>query len=84
MLCCNASRPPCTSDSIASALPVNAHYNINPGPFGPVTLNTCNLIITQRAGYVAILTLNVAISWSLYTLGWHTIACSLVLMVATE
>lgn len=67
VLCCNAPRPPCSSDSIDSALPVNAHCNINPAPFGPVTLNTFTLIVTQRAGYATILTLNVAISSSLYT-----------------
>ncbi len=78
VLCCNAPRPPCSSDSIDSALPVNAHYNINPAPFGPVTLNTFTLIVTQQAGYATIL------SWSLYTWGWHTIACRLVLMLVTE
>ena len=57
--CRNASRPPCSSDSIDSALPVNAHYNIN--PFGPVTLNTFTVIVTQRAGYAAILTLDVGL-----------------------
>lgn len=43
----DAPRPPCSSENIDSALPVNAHYNINPGPFGPVTLNTFALIVTD-------------------------------------
>lgn len=47
VLCCNAPEPPCSSDSIAKALPVHAHYNINPGPFGRVTLNTFSLIVTH-------------------------------------
>lgn len=73
VLCCNAPRPLCISDTTDSALPVNAPSNINPSPLGPVTLNTFTLIVT---GYVAILTLDVAISRTLYTRGWHTIACS--------
>lgn len=84
VLCCNAPRPPCSSDSIDNALPVNARCNISPGPFGPVTLNTFTLIVTQQAGYAAVLTLNVAISWYLCTWGWRTIACGLVLMLVTE
>ena len=56
VMCCNAPRPPCSFDSIDSALPVNVHCNINRGPSGPVTLNTFTLIVTQRAGYAAILT----------------------------
>lgn len=76
VLCCNAPRPLCISDTTDSALPVNAPSNINPSPLGPVTLNTFTLIVTERAGYVAILTLDVAISRTLYTRGWHTIACS--------
>lgn len=77
--CCNAPRPPCSSDRIDSVLPVNAHYNINPSPFGPVILNTFTLIVIQQAGYAAILTLSVAISSSLYTWDCQTIACSLAL-----
>lgn len=57
VFCCNSPKTLCPSDSLDSARPVNVYYNINTCLFGPVTLNTFALIITQWAGYAAIITL---------------------------
>lgn len=72
--CCNASRPPCPSDNIDGAPLIKAHYNINPAPAGPVTLNTFALILSHRAAYCATLALGFAISCCESAAGWHPVS----------